>query len=254
MSSQKITPEELWARQQISSRDIDYEMWERKRELIREFARMSESCIFMVDVFKGRYDFASANFSRVFGYSPAAIETIREQGDLLEERIHPADRAQLIEYQIEHGQFIYSLPPQQRNDYAQVFQIRILHAKQEYVNVISRQQVIETDRNGKAWIILGVMDLSPDQTPAVKVKRTVLNRKSGEIVASGYLPSEKRLTDREQEILLLIHRGLLSKEIAVKLNLSVHTVHNHRKNILAKLEVDNIIEALNLARASGMIL
>lgn len=40
-----------------------------------------------------------------------------EAGDLLEERIHPDDRVQLIEHQIEHGQFIYSLSQEQRNDY-----------------------------------------------------------------------------------------------------------------------------------------
>ena len=73
----------------------------------------------------------------------------------MEERIHPDDRAQLIEHQIEHGQFIYSLPQEQRNDYQQIFQIRMLNAQQEYVNVISRHQVIQKDKNGKAWMIMG---------------------------------------------------------------------------------------------------
>ena len=41
----------------------------------------------------------------------------------------------------------------------------MLNAQQEYVNVISRHQVIQKDKNGKAWMIMGVMDLSPDQTP-----------------------------------------------------------------------------------------
>ena len=46
-----------------------------------------------------------------------------------------------------------------------IFQFRMLNARQQYINVSSRQQVIETDRNGKAWIIMGVMDILPDQTP-----------------------------------------------------------------------------------------
>ena len=33
------------------------------------------------------------------------------------------------------------------------------------------QQVIETDRNGKAWTIMGVMDILPDQTPIERIKR-----------------------------------------------------------------------------------
>ena len=171
----------------------------------------------------------------------------------MEERIHPDDRAQLIEHQIEHGQFIYSLPQEQRNDYLQIFQIRMLNARQEYVNVISRHQVIQKDKNGKAWMIMGVMDLSPDQTPMERIKRTVINRKTGEILASAVVPADQQLTKREKEILLLIRRGFLSKEIAFKLNLSIYTVNNHRKNILAKLNVDNVIEAINRAESFGIL-
>lgn len=247
MISDDITREELWARQQISSLDVDYDLWNRKRESIQSFSQMSQSCIFTVDVFKERYDFASDSFSTIFGYNPGWIKTIREQGDLLEDRIHPDDRGQLIACQIEHGQFIYSLLPEERNDYGQLFQYRMLNAKGRYVNVISRQQVLEKDRTGKAWMIMGVLDIAPDQIPAEKIRRTVINRKTGEILAPVLIPAEKQLTHREKEILLLIRQGLFSKEIADKLNLSIYTVNNHRKNILAKLNVDNMMEAMNTA-------
>ncbi|MGC3978381.1 MAG: LuxR C-terminal-related transcriptional regulator [Paludibacteraceae bacterium] len=253
MISNRITPEELWSRQHISSLDIDYDLWNKKRESIQEFSQMSRSCIFTVDVFKERYDFASDNFSHIFGYNPNWIKTIRKQGDLLEERIHPDDRGQLAACQIEHGQFIYSLPQEDRNDYLQTFQYRMLNARGEYMNVVSHQQVVQKDRNGKAWIIMGVMDISPDQIPAEKIKRTVINRKTAEILTSSLIPTEKQLTNREKEILLLICEGFLSKEIAYKLNISLYTVNNHRKNILAKLDVDNVIEAINAARSYGII-
>lgn len=253
MISNPITPEELWARQCISSLDIDYDAWNKKRESIRGFSQISQSCIFTVDVFKKRYDFASDNFSTLFGYHPTGIRTIREQGDLLEERIHPDDRVQLTEYQVEHGQFIFSLPPEERNDYRQVFQYRILNAKGRYVNVIARQQVIEKDRNGKAWIIMGTMDISPDQMPAERIRRTVVNRKTGMIIAPESLPAENRLTPREKEILSFIRQGFLSKEIADRLGISIYTVHNHRKNILAKLDACNVIEAIQRAWDYGII-
>lgn len=251
MVSKRITREELWARQQISSLDVDYDLWNKKREAIQEFSRMSQSCIFTVDVFKARYDFASDSFSTLFGYNPTWIKTIRRQGDMLEERIHPNDRAQIVEYQIEHGKFIYSLPQEERNDYQQIFQYRILNAKEQYINVVSRTQVIEKDRNGKAWIVMGVIDISPDQMPMERIKRTVINVKEGEIFTS--VPTDKQLTNREKEILLLIRQGFLSKEIADKLSISIYTVNNHRKNILAKLDVDNVMEAINTARDFGII-
>lgn len=248
-----ITPKELWSRQQINSLDIDYDLWNKKRELIRSFSQMSQSCIFTVDVFKARYDFASDNFSTVLGYNPAWIRTIQKHGDVLEDRIHLDDRSQLLKYQIEHGMFIYSLPQEERNDYQQMFQYRILNAKGQYVNVISRQQVLEKDRNGKAWIIMGILDISPDQIVTEKIKRTVINSKTGEILTSTFMPAEKQLTNREKEILLLIRQGFLSKEIANRLNISIYTVNNHRKNILAKLDVDNVMEAINTALDFGII-
>jgi len=251
--NEQITPKELWSKQQICSLDTDYDFWNRKRESIEQFSQMSQSCIFTVDVFKERYDFASDNFSTFFGYNPSWIKTIRRQGDLLEERIHPDDRSQLLEYQIEHGRFIYSLPREERNNYRQIFQYRMRNAKEQYVNVISCNQVLEKDRSGNAWIIMGVLDISPDQTPTEKIKRTVINRITGETLPSSLISAEKQLTNREKEILLLICEGFLSKEIAYKLNISLYTVNNHRKNILAKLDVDNVIEAINIARSYGII-
>lgn len=253
MITNKITPKELWSRQQISSLDVDYNLWNKKRASIQAFSQMSQSCIFTVDVFKGRYDFASENFSTVFGYDTQKIATIQEQGDFLEDRIHPDDRRQLFEYQIEHGLFIYSLSPEERNDYQQIFQIRMLNVRQQYVNVVSRHQVIQTDKKGKAWIVMGIIDIAPDQTPTGKVKRTVINRKTGGMLTCLPVPEEKRLTKREKEILLLIRQGYLSKEIADKLGLSIYTVNNHRKNILAKLGVNNAIEAVNLLGGFGIL-
>lgn len=253
MASNKITPRELWSRQHISSLDTDYDMWNRKRELIVQFSQISKSCVFTVDVFKERYDFASDNFSEIFGYNPLWIKNIRKQGDLLEERIHPDDRDQILDYQIEHGKFIYSLPKEERNDYCQIFQYRILNAKEQYLNVVSRQQVLDKDKSGNAWIIMGVMDIAPDQVPSDRIKRTVINRKTGEMLYHSSISSETRLTYREKEILLLICDGFISKEIAYKLNISLYTVNNHRKNILSKLNVDNMIEAIKIARVSGII-
>ena len=253
MISNKETLQQLWAKQQINSCDVDYKFWNRKREYIHEFSRMNPGCIFTVDVYKERYDFASDNFSHILGYNPSWIKTIRNQGDFLEERIHPDDRVQIHDYQIEHGEFIYSLPPEKRNDYQQIFQIRILNAKQQYVNVISRHQVLEKDKNGKAWIIMGIMDISPDQLLSEKIKRTVIDLKTGEIVCYPLIIKDTHLSIREKEILLLIQQGLMSKEIADRLNLSIYTVNNHRKNILSKLKVDNAIEAINIARRSGLI-
>lgn len=45
------------------------------------------------------------------------------------------------------------------------------------------------------------------------------------------------LSERELEITSLVCKGLTSKEIAEQLNISLHTVETHRKNILKKLNL-----------------
>jgi DNA-binding NarL/FixJ family response regulator len=61
------------------------------------------------------------------------------------------------------------------------------------------------------------------------------------------------LTTREREILALIQKGHLSKEISELLSISVHTVNTHRQRILQKLEVDNSMEAVLLATRLWLI-
>lgn len=245
---------ELWFRQQIKHHDVDYNIWEQKRMILQQSAEISRSCFFTVDVYKGRYDFASQRFTDIFGYKPFWIKNIRKMGDILEDRIHPDDYEKMICSQIKHSKFIYSLPACERNDFQSNYQFRIFNAKRELINVISRQQVIQTDCNGKAWMIMGVMDVSPDQVFEDAFRHSVVNLKTGEIIKEPeIIKSEIILTQREKEILYLINQGFLSKEIAEKLNLSIHTINNHRKNILIKLKADNAIEALNAARKFGMI-
>ncbi len=60
------------------------------------------------------------------------------------------------------------------------------------------------------------------------------------------------LTRRESEILELISSGRTSKQIAVKLNLSVYTVNNHRKHICKKFGLHSTAQlvAFAIARSS----
>ena len=159
-----------------------------------------------------------------------------------------------MDLQIKLGQFIYSLPVEQRNNYCNIYSFRVRNAKQQYVRVTNRLQVLEQGLSGKAWLILGNMSISPDQKNSEQVDRTVLNLRNGELFSPTLLSSPTiHLTERETEILHLIQKGLLSKEIANKLQISIHTVNIHRQNLLHKLEVQNSIEAINKGIALGIL-
>lgn len=53
-------------------------------------------------------------------------------------------------------------------------------------------------------------------------------------------PEDYDLSDREQEVLVLVAQGLSSKEIAVKLNIAVNTVNTHRKSITKKTGIKSV--------------
>lgn len=48
-------------------------------------------------------------------------------------------------------------------------------------------------------------------------------------------------------------QGLLSKEIANSLNVSINTINTHRQNTLFKLKANNSIEAVNIAQRLGLL-
>ena len=58
------------------------------------------------------------------------------------------------------------------------------------------------------------------------------------------LPQTEKLTPREAEILDLLSKGYLYKEIAAQLKIQFDTVHSHIRNIYEKLEVRSRTEAV----------
>ena len=254
MKSTNITREEMWAKQHLSIHDIDYAVWERDKSMLHKMARVSRNCTFVVDVYKNKYVYASPHFANLLGYDEDKIATLEKQGDYLESRFHPDDFARLEQLQVNLSKFIYSLPHEQRNDYCNIYSFRLMNAKQQYIRVISRQQVLEQSRNGKAWLILGNIEIAPNQTETDQVECTVLNLKNGEMFSPTLVSIPRiHLTQRELEILQLIQKGLLSKEIAHNLCISIHTVNIHRQNLLHKLGVQNSIEAINAGLKLGIL-
>jgi len=60
-------------------------------------------------------------------------------------------------------------------------------------------------------------------------------------------------TEREREIILLCRDGLMCKEIADRLSISVNTVNNHKKNIFHKLGINTTMEMVQYALKNGII-
>ena len=105
--------------------------------------------------------------------------------------------------------------------------------------VDKNSQPLETLREAAQAVIEGRRYLSP-------VVREVWGRLRDEPEAFT-----KILSDREQEILGLVGRGLTNSEIAERVDLRVVTVQNHRCNIMTKLGIHSTSHLIRYANEKG---
>lgn len=85
-------------------------------------------------------------------------------------------------------------------------------------------------------------------------KELILSRPQNDAAGTEIVaPVEIPLSQRELEILTLIARGNMNKEIARILGLSTHTVRNYTVRILRQLDVDDRTSAAVLAISRGWI-
>jgi len=61
------------------------------------------------------------------------------------------------------------------------------------------------------------------------------------------------LTPRESQVFALVVRGKLNKQIAYQLGASERTIKAHRHNIMEKLQVASLAEAVSIAERLGML-
>lgn len=133
--------------------------------------------------------------------------------------------------------------------------IKRLRINGGYKRITEEMQIIENDNSGAPWLSMSIVNISPDQEEPFIVKSQLIDMKTGDAFTplDDMYDRDTILTPRELEILRKISQGLLSKEISSLLGVSVHTVNTHRQHILAKLNVNNSIEAVKYATAMGLI-
>jgi DNA-binding NarL/FixJ family response regulator len=94
---------------------------------------------------------------------------------------------------------------------------------------------------------------------SVMAGKTYLSPSISGVVVNGYLNriadtavSPSGLTDREKEVLQMIAEGKSTKQIALKLYISVKTVETHRRQIMNKLNIFSVAELTKYAIRKGL--
>jgi len=95
---------------------------------------------------------------------------------------------------------------------------------------------------------------------AVVVGQRYLSPCISGVVVNGYLhrlsktdfSGSEVLTDREREVLQLMAEGKSTKQIALKLHISIKTVETHRRQIMDKLDIHSVAELTKYAIRKGL--
>ena len=187
--------------------------------------------------------FLSDRFGHYYYVTEYVTEDIQASDELnIEKLVHPDDLEVVRRIDKKVWEFLDTLPEEEKLTYKYIYEMRVLD-RGKYVRMIYQMRILAFKDDN--FLGMGIIDLAPEQSANTSVRFQIKNCLTDEIVPFAIeTATDTLLTPREREILALAKEGMFSKEISEKLNISIHTVNRHRQNILEKLQVDNMIEAI----------
>ncbi len=215
-------------------------------------------CWFIADRLKGVTYSAGGNTAEIFGI--ASKELIGKGAEFVYKRTHPDDLPKMFAYSEYWGQFLAGTEPERRKFIMPCIFLRVLNHSNVYKWAMVQYLDVYFEKGGDfLYIFTTVTDVSHLMSTGEALmtirdmeKNTVTCircREHGDL-QEGSSPI-RPITPREQEILKLLASGLSSKQIADQLNVSIHTVNNHRQSLLRKAGAKSTAELVSYGVLMG---
>ena len=236
--------------------ELDYSLVKQHIRFIESLSAIHNSVISIFDLAEMEHVYLSPNFSGLLGWDPDKITS--PDNEYINQRMHPDDLAHLNNVSWQFFKLILRVDPvwrEQMKYIKLIMDYRTLGKDGNYVRVIEQHKLLELDTYGNVWLSMSILDLSPDQDLTSICRYRLVNTLTGELYhfPPTDLITAHKLSFREKEILQLLAQGLISKQIADKLFISVNTVNTHRQRIIEKLNVTNTAGAVQYAGRLGLI-
>ena len=238
---------ELLASQQFQEEELDYSVLDRHIAALNSSNIFSGSALSIFDLYRREHVYESEYHKKLF---------MDPQGEYAGVQIHPEDYMLVTKNGVAGMRHVFMHKKQNRyvksNKLIREYRV-LIHGV--YKRITEEMQILEMDNRGNVWLVLSIVNISPNQLPPFKVVSQLINFQTGDVFSplDDYFDKDSILSQREVEILKWIGKGYLSKEIADRLHISIHTVNTHRQRILEKLNVDNSIEAIKYAQILGIL-
>lgn len=198
------------------------------------------------------YDYRSnqvsemGGFEDVLGYSGEQLNT-----ELLATLVHPKDAAAVVNIGMQCVELIHAAdPPYAPYEALFTLDFRVRKANGKFIRILNQTTTYQVDES--TGLVVSTISFCRDISSIKRSERVgwqwngrgdeVFNPKLIHFEDLEYQPS-----DREMDVIRLLAEGLSSLQIGKELNISVHTVNNHRSNILSRCGLSTTVHLVRLA-------
>lgn len=226
--------------------------------LIDKYLPDSAAFFYIVKYPDGKYNFLGKQQEQVSGYSN---EEFMEKGiELFLQSIHP-EQIELILHGVypDIAAFLLKLTDNEAKKNVMIqYNYQFRRKNGTYINLLEHVHVLELDNAGRPAVVLGNV-IMLQNTEILPLRLTIKRFRQKEVFETVYskvyttLQSKQNITDREIEILRYLATGKTSKEIALCLFISPHTVDTHRRSLLRKLNCKTVVELTKVAFQNALL-
>ncbi len=196
-----------------------------------------EAIILVLDLITPRILFANNKFQEITGYSPTEDETLTVD-DILN-LYHPQDTSYFSEMQ----NHLANSPESIYNAF-----YRIRKPDGNYLWLYTSSRVLRIDPENDIFEVIAV---SLNFSDSIHFQKNLKHFTQKKLSYANKSIIDK-ISKREREVLKEFARGNTTHEVAAKLGISHHTVNNHRKNMLRKLNMKNLAALISFAVENGL--
>ena len=211
----------------------------------------------LMDYSKSEYTYISDHCDEILSYSKK--EYMEGGFEFHARTFHPEDR-ELFSGRLfrDIRNFWDHIAPEDMEHYRFSFNHRYIRRDGTTSQMLQQSTYMEPNHEGVPVLNLltfsDIGDFKTDTSMVLTISRFVNGMGYVKVFSKSYDQSENvPLTKRESEILKLCLSGLTSKLIAEKLNLSLQTVKNHKRNMMEKAAVRNMTGLINLSIKNNWI-
>lgn len=240
---------EIGSHKILSSTELQLELYKK----ILDIVQVGPSYYFIFSPSNQRIEFTSHSIENVLGITSQDFTL-----DYILTNTHLDDLNNMADFETAVVSFKKQLPLEKLMKYKSRYNYRLKKNKGDYVHILQQSVTIEADEEGKIIRNLIIHTDISEISDFRNMKLSFIgleNEPSFHDVKlqKKFSASKEVFSQRELEILKLVVQGMNSNAIAEHVCRSVHTIRNHRKNILEKSGCRNVQELLVKSVREGWV-